>query len=217
MIPTQSRHPPLFISTFTPPPYSSASHCKYRVSKPLRGPSSNEVTSFGDKDTVPEDDAKLAEGKNDANRDNWKCVWAWKVCNRARVVNTCRSRRWLGPTSSSRGIGDGGETCWVFTLTPVDFPLAQDNPLERRCGLGADKLELASGLPIPVFRTYEPPTDKSSSPSSLTPPQLALFPVELPHHGPIHSPAHMMQTSSYTRHPSVHDEGTLVNSFTLSQ
>src|ERR1700689_2206342 len=91
MTQTQSRQPPLFISTLTPPPYSSASHCKYRASKLLRGPSSNKVTSFGDKDTVPA--AELPEGRKDANRESWRHVLAWKVCSRARVVNACRSRR----------------------------------------------------------------------------------------------------------------------------
>jgi hypothetical protein len=220
---TQSRHPPLLISTLIPSPYSSASHCRYRASKLLRGPSSNEVTSFGDKDTVPDDDAELPDGRKDASRESWKHVLAWKVCSRARVVNTCRSRRSASPARASGGTIDGGEACREFTFTPVDFPLDEDIPLE--CCLVGAKLGPASGLPsipIPRLRTYGMPTDRSSSPSSLTLPQLAPFPVEydideFPRHEPIQRPAQIIQTSSYIRHPSIQAEGSLVLSSETSQ
>jgi hypothetical protein len=129
---TQSRQLPLFISILIPPPYSSASHCKYLASKLLKGPSSNEVTSFGDKYTVPEDDEEPSMGNNDPTRESWRHVLAWNVCSRARVVNISRSRRALRSAGPSEGSMDKDESCRVFAFTLVNFPVNADIPLERR-------------------------------------------------------------------------------------
>ena len=108
--PKRSFHP-RFTTNRAPPPYSSASHSRYRPSTELSGPSSNDKMSLGVTYITsasgggPDEEVSTSVvgggGIKLARRESWKHVLAWNVCSNASVVSSCRSRRSCSASSWS--------------------------------------------------------------------------------------------------------------------